>query len=60
MTRGFQTFADIGGSPTLPDDGVMYRLARLRIPQHRRLSLIGNANRSHLRNRVFRIAKNGG
>ena len=60
MTRGFKTLADIGGSPTLPDDGVMHRLSRLRIPQHRRLSLVGDANRSDLRNRVLRIGKNGG
>src|SRR5256885_996860 len=32
----------------LPDDRVMHRLTGLAIPQHRRLALIGDADRAHV------------
>lgn len=35
-------------SPVLPDQGWRNRLPGLTIPQHRRLTLVGNANRNNL------------
>jgi hypothetical protein len=40
----FQFPAGIHGSPILPDDGTVKRLAREPIPEQRRLPLVGDAN----------------
>ena len=48
MPRGAQAFTEFGGAPALPDDGIVERLAALAVPEHRRLALVGNADRDNL------------
>ena len=42
---GAPALAQLGGAPVLPDDRVVHRPAGRALPQHRRLALVGDADR---------------
>src|SRR6185369_7062537 len=48
MPSCFETIAKLRGSPILPDDCVVDRLARLAIPNHGRLALIRDADAGYV------------
>ena len=43
-----QFVADLRGAAALPDDGVVHGLARILLPDHRGLALVGDADGGHL------------
>ena len=47
MPRGLQLLTSCGGTAILPDDGTMEGLAATPIPDHHRLSLVGNTDRAN-------------
>ena len=47
MTGGAQRVTELRAAPVLPDDRIVDHGAGLAIPQHRRLALIGDADRRH-------------
>src|SRR5688572_24793727 len=48
MARGAQALASFGRAPVLPDDGGRHGFAARALPQHRGLTLVGEADRGEV------------
>ncbi len=59
-TVGLQLLAQVGRAAVLPDDGRRNRPAGAAVPQHGRLTLVGDADRRHVRRRRTRSRQHFG
>ena len=49
MSGCLEGFTKIGSAPTLPDDGIVQRLASALVPQQGGLALVGDTNGNNVR-----------
>src|SRR5262249_12329328 len=57
MPRRRQLLAERRRAPVLPHDRVVHGLAAAALPHHRRLALVGDADRRHVRRRCVRLVQ---